>query len=87
MHDLLAARLWRQAWQHDGGAKLDSAAAALGLAARLHSAASSGHGRASRHQCRAATTRRRGGNEDTGGDSNCGAQTINNQLKGRKRRR
>ena len=77
MHDLLAARRWRQAWQRGGGAKLDSAAAALGLKARLHSAASSGHGRASRHQRRAATACRRGGDEDTNGDSNCGG--TNNQ--------
>ncbi len=77
MHDLLAARRWRQAWQRGGGAKLDSAAAALGLAAWPHSAASSGHGRASRYQRRAATARRRGGDEDTGGNSNCGG--TNNQ--------
>jgi hypothetical protein len=77
MHDLLAARLRRQAWQRGGGAKLDSAAAALGLAARLHSAVSSGHGRASRHQRRAATARRHGGDEDTGGDSDGGG--TNNQ--------
>ena len=77
MHDLLAARLRRQAWQRGGGAKLDSAAAPLGLAARLHSTASLGHGRASRHQCRAATARLRCGDEDTGGSSNCGG--TNNQ--------
>jgi hypothetical protein len=47
-------------WQRGGGVKLGSAAAALGLAARLHSAASSGHGRASHHQCRAATACGRG---------------------------
>ncbi len=41
------------------------------MAARLHSAASLGHGRASHHQRRAATARRRGGDEDTGGDSDC----------------
>ena len=77
MHDFLAARWRRQAWQRGGGAKLDSAAAVLGLAVRLHSAASSGHGRASRHQRRAATVRRRGGDEDTGGDSDFGG--TNNQ--------
>ncbi len=77
MHDLLAARLRHQAWQRSGGVKLDSVAAALGLAARLHSAASSGHGRASRHQCRAATARHCGGDEDTGGESDCGG--TNNQ--------
>jgi hypothetical protein len=66
----LAARRRRQAWQCGDGAKLDSAVAALGLAARLQSGASSGHGRASRHQRRAATARRRGGDKDTGGDSN-----------------
>ncbi len=71
MHDFLAARRRRQAWQRSGGTKLDRAAAALGLAARLHSAASLGLGRASRHQRRAATARRRGGDEDTGGDSDC----------------
>jgi hypothetical protein len=69
MHDLLAARLRRQAWQQGRGAK--------GLAARLHSAASLGHGRASCHQHRAATVRRHGGDEDTGGDSDCGG--TNNQ--------
>ena len=79
MHNFLAARQRRQAWQRGGGAKLDSAAAALGLAARLHSAVSSGHGRARRHQRRAATARRHGGDEDTGGDSNCGG-TNNQQL-------
>jgi hypothetical protein len=78
MHDFLAARRRRQAWQRGDGAKLDSAAAALGLAAQLHSAALSGHGRASRHQCRAATARHRGGNEDTGSDSN-GRGTNNQQ--------
>ena len=77
MHDFLAARRRRQAWQRGGGAKLDSAAAALSLAARLHSAVSSEHGRASRHQCHAATARRRGGDEDTGSDSNYGG--TNNQ--------
>jgi hypothetical protein len=77
MHNFLAARRRRQVWQHGGGAKLDSAAVALGLAARLHSAASSGHGRASRHLCRAATAHHHGGDEDTGSDSNCGG--TNNQ--------
>jgi hypothetical protein len=77
MHDFLAAQQWRQAWQRGGGAKLDSAAAVLGLAVRLHSAASSGHGRASRHQRRAASARSRRGDEDTSGDSNCGG--TNNQ--------
>jgi hypothetical protein len=61
MHDFLAARRRRQAWQRGGGVKLDSAVAALGLAARLHSAASSWHGRASRHQRCAATMRPCGG--------------------------
>jgi hypothetical protein len=77
MHDFLAAWRRRQVWQRGGGAKLDSAVAALGLAARLHSAVSSGHGRASRHQRRAATARRHGGDEDTGGDSDGGG--TNNQ--------
>jgi hypothetical protein len=55
MHDFLAER-WRcHAWQRGGSTKLDSAAVVLGLAARLNSTASLGHGRASRHQCRAAT--------------------------------
>ncbi len=79
MHDFLAAQRRRQAWQRGGGAKLDSVAAALGLAARLHSAALLGHGRASHHQCRAATVSRRGGDEDTGSDSNC-VGTNNHQL-------
>jgi hypothetical protein len=69
-------------WQRGGGAKLDSAVAALGLAARLHSTASSGHGRASRHQRRAATARRRGGDEDTGGDSNCRGTNNQQSTKG-----
>jgi hypothetical protein len=77
MHDFLAAQRRRQAWQRGGGAKLDSVEAALGLAAWLHSAASSGHGRASRHQRRAATLRRWGSNENTGGNSNGGG--TNNQ--------
>jgi hypothetical protein len=77
MHNFLAAWQRRQAWQRGVGAKLDSAAVALGLAARLHSVASSGHGRASRHKRHAATSRRRGGDEDTGGYSDC--RDTNNQ--------
>jgi hypothetical protein len=77
MHNFLAARRRRQAWQRGSGTKLDSAAAALGLAARLHSMASSGHGCSSRHQPCAATVRCRGGDENTGGDSDYGG--TNNQ--------
>ena len=62
MHNFLAAWRQRQAWQRDGGVKVDSVAAAFGSAAQLHSAASSGHGHASRHQCHTATARCRGGN-------------------------
>jgi hypothetical protein len=74
----LAARRQRQAWQRDGSVKLDSTAAAFGLAAWLRSAASSGHGRASRHQNCAATTCCRSGDEDTKGNSN-GRGTNNQQ--------
>jgi len=66
------------AWQQGGGVKLGSATAAFGLAVRLCIAASSGHGRASRHHCRAATARRRGGDEDTRADS-IGGGTNNQQ--------
>jgi hypothetical protein len=71
-------------WQRGGRAKLDSAVAAFGLAARLHSTASLGHGRASCHQRRAATARRGGGDEDTSSDSNGGGTKISNQIKARK---
>ncbi len=77
MHDFLAARRRRQAWQRGGGAKLGSVAAAPSLTARLHSAVSLRHGRASCHQCCAATARRRGGNEDTGGNND--GRGTNNQ--------
>jgi len=72
-----AARWQRSAWQRGGRVKLGSAAVAFGLAARRRIAASSGHGRACRHQRRAATAHRHGGDEDTGGDSDGGG--TNNQ--------
>ena len=75
----MAAWWQRQAWQRGGGIKLGSTMAAFGLAARLCMAASSGHGRASCHQCLAATARHHGGDEDTGGDS-IGGGTNNQQL-------
>ena len=72
-----AAPRERLAWQRGSGVKLGSEVAAFGLAAQLHIAASSGHGRTSHYQYRAATARCRGGDEDTSGDSNGGG--TNNQ--------
>ena len=73
MHDFLAARQRRQAWQCGIGVKLDSAVGVFGLAARRH-----WDGRASRHQRRVATARRHSGDEDTGGNSD-GGGTNNRQ--------
>jgi hypothetical protein len=73
----LAAQRQCHAWQCGGSIKHFSTAAGSNLAVQLCSAASLGYGRASHHQCRAATARRRGGDDDTSGNSNDGG--IHNQ--------
>ena len=71
---VVAVAAWRQrsAWQRGGGVKLGIRAAQCCVIA-----ASLGHGHTSCHQCRAATVRCRGGDEDTGSDSDGGG--TNNQ--------
>ena len=87
MHDFLAAQRRRQAWQRGGGAKLDSVAAALGwqrgCTARRHRGMAAPAATNAVLPPRAATVAMK----TPGGTAMAGAQTMNNQLKARKRQR